>query len=220
MRLVPAVVAIMIGSASVSFGQWNRGAAYGMWGGGGNFATSGAQAYDQGVSSILRAQGQKNVDDSQAAINFAQARQQDAIAREQQVQSYFERRKIHDAWFAEQEAKKFHPSHADQVHYAEEGLPKQLTASQLIPATGQIIWPDVLMVDDFTENRNKLQALYTERAQSGGGIGTNNHMAITKEITNFGNALRPFIQKWDTADYMAAKNFITSLGWTGRYPSH
>src|SRR3954451_18689789 len=62
-----------------------------------NSASTAAEGYANGVSNIISAQGQKNVSDSQAAINLTQARSSQIDNQVKSVNAYWEKKDIYNA---------------------------------------------------------------------------------------------------------------------------
>src|SRR5579863_7660815 len=74
--VVSGVVGAGLGAAAAGGGRWYEPYGYGGYGGYGygGFASTPAQGYMQGMASVIRAEGQAAQYQSQAAINYEQAR--------------------------------------------------------------------------------------------------------------------------------------------------
>ena len=65
------------------------------WGWGrGNYASTAQQAADYGMASMMRAQGYQNLQNSEAAKNYEQAKTLEIDNRKKWTETYFEMRKI------------------------------------------------------------------------------------------------------------------------------
>src|SRR6476661_5505006 len=62
-----------------------------------NSASTAAEGYANGMSNVIAAQGQKNVSDSQAAINLTQARSAQIDNQVKSVNAYWEKKDIYNA---------------------------------------------------------------------------------------------------------------------------
>src|SRR3954451_24301811 len=62
-----------------------------------NSASTAAEGYANGMSNVISAQGQKNVSDSQAAINLTQARNAQIDNQVKSVNAFWEKKDIYNA---------------------------------------------------------------------------------------------------------------------------
>ncbi|MFO0947144.1 MAG: hypothetical protein U1D30_14570 [Planctomycetota bacterium] len=199
----------------------NAQAQFGGWGGWGYpgyaSATSGTQAAGVGISEVIRARGQYAKDIGQARILDAQAQSAESDARLQHVQDYFAMRKVNQDYMKQQEAERYHPTSQVLHRIATDQLPPRLANSKLDPNTGKITWPELLTTPEFASDREKLEALFSDRALSGGGLGTENHIMIEREAKNMLEKLKSHIQDVDAGDYLTCRNFIESLSFESRF---
>ncbi len=160
------------------------------------------------MSSLIRAQGQVAASNAQATLNYEKARSQYLANQKQWAENYFkmkEERQEHDA--REREKNKLSPE--TQAEIAKIGLPHPLGSDALDPVTGHITWPATLQASDYSKQREELDRLFEQRAQTSQAEGlTNKIRAATDAMTSH---LRSNIEKMPAGDYMTARKFLDSL---------
>lgn len=185
------------------------GGAYGY--GGGTVAGNAAQ----GAASMIQAAGQRNLNNSQAAKNYEQARSMDYDNRLKGTQTYFEMRKMNKAYRDAERAPRLSTEAAFRM--AREAAPDRPTPSQLDPTTGNIQWPVALSGDAFSADRSHLEALFADRAKTGRADPTVYHQinSTTKQMQSI---LKENIKTMAPDDYLAAKNLLEGLAYEARFP--
>ncbi|HEY3963680.1 MAG TPA: hypothetical protein VGM05_03925 [Planctomycetaceae bacterium] len=160
------------------------------------------------MASLIRAQGQVVAANAQATLNYEKARSQYLANQKQWAENYFkmkEERKEHDA--REHEKNKLSPE--TQAEIAKIGLPRQLGSDALDPVTGHITWPVPLQAGDYSKQREELNQLFEQRAQTSQAEGLADKIhATTNAMTSH---LRSNIEKMPAGDYMTARKFLDSL---------
>jgi oligoendopeptidase F len=128
-----------------------------------NNASTAAEGYQRGLSGVISAQGQKNLSDSQAAINLTDARSSQIDNQVKSVNAFWQKNSIYDQHlqqkFAQIEQKR-------SAYLAKNGL-KSLTPEQFDRSTGSINWPKVLTQKQYDPYRKKLDELFRKRAYEG-----------------------------------------------------
>jgi hypothetical protein len=126
-------------------------------------ASTAGEGYARGVGSVIAAQGQRNLSNSQAAINLTDARSSQIDNQVKSVNAYWEKKDIYsqhqqqqDAAIAQQRAER----------YARNEL-QPLTPQEFDRTSGKIAWLKVLEQPQYDEYRNKLEALFEKRAEDG-----------------------------------------------------
>src|SRR5215208_5889796 len=84
-RILALVIAVLVFGASAMRAQ----VIY-------NSASTAAEGYANGMSNVIQAQGQKNVSDSQAAINLTQARSSQIDNQVKSVNAFWEKNAIYN----------------------------------------------------------------------------------------------------------------------------
>lgn len=192
------------------FGQWG-------WGGGGwgNYASTAQQGADYGMAQMMRAQGYQNLQNSEAAKNWEQAKTMEMENRLRWTETYFEMRKVN----RESRAAEAPPAMTQEraVRLAKMKSPRRLESTELDPVTGQIDYPIVLQDDVFKPYRDKLDQLFAQRASTGGSIQFEDYQQIQGTVADFIEALKSRVKEYSSGDYGRARSFLNSLAHETRF---
>ena len=153
--------------------------------------------YNDG-SSLIRAQGQAQVDQSKAMINYQEANSK-----------YIDNQKAAIEAQKEKNLKLQESGLSPYYNAASSQDSETLNASQLNPATGEISWPESLMGPEYAESRQKLQELYSLKNST--GITSSLSQEINDEAVKMKSILRGQIKTMLPNDYLAARGFIEGL---------
>lgn len=193
-----------------------------QWGGGfgynrGGYASTAAQAAAYGMSEMMRAQGYQNLENSEAAKNWEEAKTLEIQNRMRWTETYFEMRKTNrDARAAEAGP----PVTQEQaIRMAKMSSPRRLGSTQLDPVTGHIEYPPLLQDDIYSPYRHELDALFAKRAATGGSIQYSEYQAIQTTVSKFVDALKEHVDKYPAGDYGRARTFLNSLAHEASLPS-
>jgi hypothetical protein len=126
-------------------------------------SSTAAEGYGRGMSGIINAQGQRNLSNSQAAINLTDARSNQIDNQIKSVNAFWEKNSIYQQHRQQELAAEEQKS---QAYLAEHGL-KSLTSDQFDRTTGRINWPKVLDQAQYDPYRKKLDELFQKRAYQG-----------------------------------------------------
>lgn len=192
-------------------GGWGRG-----WGRG-NYASTAQQAASYGMSSMMRAQGYQNLQNSEAAKNYGQATTQLINNRKKWTETYFEMRKINREARAEEAPSRI--SHEDAIRLAKAVAPPRLGSTQLDPVTGHIEYPLVLQDKIFTPYRTELDSLFADRASSGSSLQFDQWQAIRQTVSKFIEVLKEHVHDYPSSEYGKARIFLNSLSREASLPS-
>jgi hypothetical protein len=128
-----------------------------------NSASTAAEGAANGMSNVIAAQGQKNLSDSQAAINMTQARSGQIDNQVKSVNAFWEKKGIYSehqqAEFAEIQRQR-------QFYLSKHGL-ASLTSEEFDRTTGTVNWLRVLEQKQYDEYRVPLDKLLKQRAYAG-----------------------------------------------------
>jgi hypothetical protein len=128
-----------------------------------NNASTAGEGYARGVSGIIQAQGERNLNNSQAAINAQDAYSMAIDNSTKSVNAFWEQKDIYKAR-QQQEFAEIGRKRSDYL--ARHGL-ESLTPQEYDRTTGQITWPKVLEQKEFDAYRNTLDELMRKRAYQG-----------------------------------------------------
>ena len=183
----------------------------------GGYASTAAQGAAYGMSEMMRAQGTQNLENSQAAKGWQEAKTLEMQNRMRWTETYFEMRKTN----REAQAAEAGPplTHEQTIQIAKMGLPPRLGSTQLDPVTGHIEYPIVLTDTVFTPNRTQLDKLFADRAASGGSLQFQEFKAIQTAVSNFIDVLKEHVSDYAAGDYGKARTFLDSIANESRFPS-
>jgi hypothetical protein len=175
------------------------------------------EGYARGIADVIRSAGDYNLSTSAAAVNFSQARQQEIENQKKWTQAYFDIRNINrQAFDAEQKRQRASPE--DWIRYAQAGRPKRLSASELDSVTGEIHWPMLLTVQDFSPQRVELQKAFSDRAYHG-VMGADVFLRVLQVTDDLLSSLKTEIGNLPADKYVAAKRFLQSLAFEAGQPA-
>lgn len=194
--------------------QWGGGGGWGYNRGG--YASTAQQAAAYGMSEMMRAQGYQNLENSQAAINWEQAKTQEIQNRLRWTETYFEMRKVNREAVA---AERGPPVTKEQaMRMAKDNAPRRLVSTELDPVTGHIGYPPVLMDEPYVDYRARLDKLFAQRAASGGSMPYSDFRAIQTTVSDFIDSLKSRVKDYPASDYGRARTFLDSLAHEARMP--
>jgi len=211
-----AVLGLMGGGAShTASAQWG-GWGFGMGGMGGGYASTAGQAAAYGLSDVIRSEGYANLQNSEAAKNWEDAKTKEIDNRQKWTNTYFDMRRTN------KEARQAESGPAvtrDQaIRFAAAAAPPQLTSAQLDPVTGHIEYPLLLTDADYNAYRSDLDKLFADRAASGGSLQFEEFEKIRGTVSKFIDALKANVSRYPAGDYGRARTFLDSLANEPRRP--
>jgi len=222
--LIVLVAAAALAGAAVTLGQTSQPIAppsnsgyygYGGYGGGYHHASTAAEGAARGMADLVRSQGQTNLNNSAAAINYSVARRNQTDNRSAWTSTYFQMRQENRRARAAERGPR--PSMADLVRYAQAGKPKPLSPSELDNITGNVHWPMLLQVDDYQDSRYELEKIFKSRARTG-TLSPSDFMRIRQVTTSMLDQLKGNIRELPPQQYMIAMRFLESLAYEASRP--
>jgi hypothetical protein len=214
LALLIAVCLALPGEAQYYGGRpyYGGGGGYGYGGGYGASTAAGSAMY--GMADVVRASGEANLSNSEAAKNWQDARSMEYDNRIKGTQTYFEMRKMNRAYTDAERSKPMTSEEAFRA--AREAAPKRLSASQLDPVTGGIAWPVLLTAEDFAADRKVVDALFTDRERAGSVTG-DQYQKIQQVTDDMLAKLKKNISNYSPNDYIKSKKFLESLAYESRF---
>jgi hypothetical protein len=128
-----------------------------------NSASTAGEGYANGVSNVISAQGQANLNNSQAAINLTEARSSQIDNQVKSVNAFWEKKEI----YSQHQQEKLQQITDKRNRYLAKHALQDLTPDQFDRTTGQISWPKVLEQSQYDQYRNLLTSLFEKRAYQG-----------------------------------------------------
>jgi len=178
-------------------------------------ASTVAEGYLRGLSSVIRAQGQYNRMTAEAWIAAEQAREHAIQNREMAADTYFAMREANrQARVAEQRPR---VTAEQAARLAASTRPDLLRPDELHPQTGRIFWPVLLRAGDYAPHRSQLEYLFARRAAHG-RLAADDLTEVDHISEAMRDILRGQIREVSQPEYMAARKFIERLAHTARQP--
>lgn len=128
-----------------------------------NSASTAGEGYARGAASVIQAQGQRNLNNSQARINNQDAYSQAIDNSTKSVNAFWEQKDIYNARLDQKLAG---ITEKRNVYMANHGL-GTLTPEQFDRTTGTVYWPKILEQTDYDQYRTTLDKLFRQRAYAG-----------------------------------------------------
>jgi len=178
------------------------------FGGGYHHASTVEEGAARGMADVVRSAGYANLMNSEAAINLGQATSQYIDNRMQATQTYFQMRSINKQ--AREAERGPLPTQEAVIRYSKSRVPQRLSKSDLDPISGQLSWPSILVSEDYKDGRDKLEALYMERAKKG-YLSLEEFTQVQNLAKQMDNQLKENISKYPPGAYVNAKKFVRSL---------
>ena len=125
---VVMAAAVCVSFAGPAEAQW------GGWGRMGGYASTAGQAADYGMAQVIRSQGYANLQNSEAAKNYEDARSKYLDNRLKGTKTYFEMRRYNKEYRQAEEGPR--PTSEQLFRLAKDATPKALTPTELDPVTG------------------------------------------------------------------------------------
>ena len=162
----------------------------------------------RGAGALRRGVGEAEYYRSLAAINREYARRLYIQNREQATEAYFNMKRTNR--YARQELAAPRATAQDLARYAKERLPAVLSEQEYDRENGQVIWPAVLLREEFAADRSLVDALLTQRSNA-------NAVApeIDSEVAGLADqmlvTLQAYGQDLSSRDFIGAMKFLKSL---------
>ena len=200
------LVLLLACSTSPAWGQYGYGFP-GFYGGG--YASTAGEGFAIGMADCVRAAGMATMMGSVAASNLEDARSKYIDNQMKATQGYIERQRMAQSY---QASLRRPPPTAEQLYrFAQQGLPRSLSASQLDPVTGDISWPVVLRDDDFDAYRDSTQQFFHDAIKNPHTFSYDSYHQLQQQSGDCLAMLKARIKEFRPNDYIEAKKFVESL---------
>jgi hypothetical protein len=213
--LTLAVVAVaVVGSSSVSFAQYNYGPYNNQpynYGYNDNSASTAYGSYSRGIAAVIRAQGQKNLRDAQAAEELEEARAKYIENRMKATNTYFRMRSANRAYREAEEGPP--PTSEELFRLAKIKAPDRLSPSELDPVSGQVNWPALLRDATFTPLRSDLNGMLSYWAENDNRLTIDQYSKMQNTIEALTETLKTVVDQAPPHTYVAARKFLDSMSY-------
>jgi hypothetical protein len=162
----------------------------------------------QGMSQVISAAGQYNLNTSAAAINMTQAQSNAMHNQVQAVDTFWETRNIGRAQRAAERGPNLTPEQIARI--ARDGVPRALTPSQMDPVSGRLNWPDALQDPTFDPQRDQLDQIFTKWAKYG-SLNYVEQKQVRETVDTMFDGLKAQIRQIPPQLYAFSRSFLQSL---------
>lgn len=174
------------------------------------------EGFLRGSAAVITAAGQKNYLDSVAYVN-----QQEAVRRRIEngglyVRTYLENKELNRQY--RERYKPVPPTKEQWDRITAAALPDRLSSEQFDPTTGQVVWPHILRMEEYTVLRERIDALMAVRTPDNSGDGSPVQRELAQLIDGMKHLLKANIDKVSASQYAAAKWFLISLDYEAQQP--
>src|SRR6187455_220329 len=128
-----------------------------------NGASTAGEGYARGAADVIQAQGQKNLNDSQARINNQDAYSKAIDNSTKSVNAFWEQKSIYDQHLQEE----LNQTTAKRNFYLENHGLGTLSSEEFDRTSGAINWPKILDQSQYAPYRNTIDKCFKQRAYAG-----------------------------------------------------
>lgn len=200
-------------TGGVSVGSFGSG--YGGFGYGYHSSTF-EEGVLRGAADLTRAQGEANYFNSLAAINLQEAKAQALVNRQQRIEGFFRERELNRAARKAAQPKPLSPEGYAVI--ARKAAPDRLGPHQYDRASGRLNWPTALTSGEFAAERAAVEMAFTTRTPGDVGVGTDFHTYVKQVTDLMQSKLQPQVGMLSPMEFVAAKNFLSSLSYEAQHP--
>lgn len=137
-------------------------------------SSTAGEGYQRGAAAVISAQGERNLNNSQARINNQDAYSMAIDNSIKSVNAYWEKKDI----YAQRQAEKDYETSQKRDAWLARHRLEPLNANQFDRTTGYITWPKVLEQSQYDQYRKLLDDLLKKRATTG-ALTSDDYMAAT-----------------------------------------
>jgi len=167
------------------------------------------EGVQRGMADIIRSTGYANLQNSAAANNYEEARSKALDNRIKSTQTYFEMRRLNSQYRNAEKGPK--PTQEELLRYAAARKPKQLSAHDIDPLTGQIDWPKALREPEYSKFTKTLDEMFQYKARQQGDLTYRQQASVQAVADDLAGELKKNIKIYPPEAYVAAKNFIEGV---------
>jgi hypothetical protein len=196
---------------------WNPYGPFGWqgFGGGGTAASANAQA----LASLIRAQGEYEVQNAQALRMNTELRNEERQRRMAQRQAYFQMQNARAEAARERNLARRERRDGHLSRQSSDQLARVLGPEEFDPATGVLRWPSVLQRNEFQGTRTLIDQQLKNWATSKGEKGSFDFDSVDREIASLRDQLKEIVSQTSLQEYFDGRLFIDRLDSSLRMPS-
>jgi hypothetical protein len=165
-----------------------------------------------GMSNVIRADGEYNLPTSATGVNNEEARSRYLDNKKKWSENYRQMSEQRSAIAQGSAAARHSPEALNAAAKTE--LPRTLGPDRLDPVTGRLTWPEVLLAEKFADQRKEVEQLFELRAMTSHSAGT--RQKIRTFTGHMSDMLHRQVKDIPANDYIAARKFLDSLDYAVR----
>ena len=202
------------GAASESWAQWGGGFGGGWggggWGGGwGYHSSTAAEGYQRGFADVVRSEGIANLLNSEASINYEDARSKAYDNALKGTQTYFTMRKMNEQY---RSAERGTPATSEQLfRWAHRDVPRALNSYEFDSLSGQINWPLLLRAPGYEDYRHGVEQYFRMRSEMPQKVDELTVVRTQELFDNWLMTLKGDIKAFKPNEYIRSRKFLESL---------
>lgn len=174
------------------------------------------EGYLRGAAAAIQSAGQANYLNSIAAVNLQEATRQAIENQNTYIRNTLENRELIQQYRERYRPRA--PTKEEWQRVTEASLPDRLTADQLDPITGQLIWPHILRTGEYRAFRERVDVLFSNRTPDNSGDGSPSQRELASLIDGMKLLLKSNIKTVTLSQYSSAKWFLKSLDYEAQLP--
>ncbi|MBI2480268.1 MAG: hypothetical protein HYV60_17035 [Planctomycetia bacterium] len=171
-------------------------------------ASTAEEGAARGMADVVRSAGAANLMNSEAAINMQEAQKKNIENHLQYTETYFQMKTINKQYRDAQ--RKPPPTQQQAIRMSQSRLPDRLTANKIDPLTGELAWPLGLRMESQKADRERLDAIYAERADKG-FLTPEQYIEVKQLTASMTDELRKYSQQIGGNASIEARKFLESL---------
>lgn len=179
-------------------------------------ASTATEGFLRGQASVVQSAGQANYLTSLAAINYQEAVRRNIENRGLYVRTYFENKEL-NRQFRERYSSG-PPSKERWARVVAAASPDRLTMDQYDSATGRLIWPHILRIDEYKAFRDRIDDLMAQRTPESSGNGSEIQREVATLLDGMSALLKSNIDTVSPSQYGEAKWFLLCVGYEAQQP--
>ena len=133
------------------------------------------------------------------------------------AKTFYEKRKLYEGYRGLNTRKR--PTQEDAIRYSKVSVPQRPADFQVQQARGRIYWPEVLLDEEFSDCRIRLDSLFAQRRGAASISASNVSHLVQTVAAQMREQLRSKMRQMTPADYLAARKFVESLAYEARFPA-
>jgi hypothetical protein len=182
----------------------------------GHIASTAEAGVVEGVGGLVRSQGEANYFNSLSTINGQEAYSRFLQNAERSNEAYFRIKQINQA--ARQATEPQRLTYEQYAAMAKRYAPEGLNEQQYDRTLGRLNWPAVLTGEEFSAERDALNRSFMVRTPLDAGPASGFYGYVRRVADSMDAKLKTKFSDLSSAEYLAAKKFITGLTMESQQP--